>query len=100
MSSKVEELTLVAEMVDLEPEYVIRSADYFNSIEEAFNWLYVSEENPLRPYSKEKLIEVMASITIEQMEELNAKSVVEYMVLDDLHTYITKNGVAYLRIQR
>ncbi|WP_338469564.1 hypothetical protein R4Z10_12110 [Niallia sp. XMNu-256] len=98
--SKVEELELVADMVGLEPGYVMQEANYFSTIEEAFHWLYLSEENPLRPYNKEELINVMASITIEQMQELDANTVVEYMVLNDDHTYLTKTGVAYLRIVR
>ncbi len=97
---KIEELELVAEMVDLEPEYVIKEASYFSSKEKAFHWIFLSEENPVKPYSKEQLIEVMASITVEDMQDLKANSVIEYMLLDDVHTYITKSGVAYLRIQR
>lgn len=98
--SKVEELELLAEMVDLEPEYVKREATYFTSKEQAFHWIYLSEENPVKPYTKEELIKVMASITVEDMQDLKANSVMEYMLLDDVHTYITKSGVAYLRIQR
>jgi hypothetical protein len=98
--SKVEELELVADMVGLELGYVVEAADYFTSIDEAFHWIYLSEDNPLRPYSKEELIRVLASITVEDMQELDANSVAEYMVKEDKDTYITKSGVAYLRIQR
>ena len=42
----------------------------------------------------------MASITIEDMQELKANSVMEYMLIDDVHTYITNQVYAYLRIQR
>lgn len=98
--SKVEELELVADMVGLEPEYVVGEADYFTSIDAAFNWIYLSEENPLRPYSSEELINVLASITVEDLQDENANSVAEYMILQDKDSYITKTGVAYLRIQR
>jgi len=98
--SKVDELELVADMVGLEVGYVVEAANYFTSIEEAFHWLYLSEENPLRPYNHEELIEKLSSITVEQLKEENAESVAEYMVLIDDHTYMTKSGVAYLRIQR
>jgi hypothetical protein len=98
--SKVEELEMVADMVGLEADYVVEEADYFTSIDEAFHWLYLSEENPLRPYSKEELINILASVTVEDMEDEGVETVAEYMVLQDKDTYITKSGVAYLRIQR
>ena len=98
--SKVEELELVADMVGLEADYVVEEADFFKSVNEAFHWIYLSEENPLKPYSKEELINVLASITVEDLQEENANSVAEYMILQDKDTYITKSGVAYLRIQR
>ena len=98
--SKVEELELVADMVGLEADYVVEEADFFKSINDAFHWIYLSEENPLKPYSKEELINVLASITVEDLQDENANSVAEYMILQDTDTYITKSGVAYLRIQR
>ena len=79
--SKVEELELVADMVGLEADYVVEEADFFRSV-------------------KEELINVLASITVEDLQEENANSVAEYMILQDKDTYITKSGVAYLRIQR
>jgi ATP-dependent RNA circularization protein (DNA/RNA ligase family) len=98
--SKVEELVMVADMVGLESDYVVKEANYFKSINEAFHWIYLSEENPLKPYSKEELINVLASITVEDLQDENVNTVAEYMVLQDKDTYITKTGVAYLRIQR
>ena len=91
---------MVAEMVGLEFGYVLEAATYFSSLEEAFNWIYLSDENPIRPLSELDLIHQLASITIEQMQELNANTPAEYMVIDHDHTYITSAGIAYLRIQR
>ena len=34
------------------------------------------------------------------MKELNANTPAEYMVLNHDHTYITTEGIAYIRIQR
>ena len=97
---KLEDLEMVADMVGLDYGYVVEASTYFTSIEEAFNWIYLSEDNPNRPYSQEELINVLSSISIEQLEEQDVKTVAEYMVHNDDHTYIAKSGIAYLRIQR
>ena len=96
--SKLETMEKVADMVGLNVGYVVEAATYFRTIEEAFNWVYLSENNPYRPYDQNTLIKKMASITIEDLQDENVNSVMEYMVYDDLHTYITDSGIAYLRI--
>jgi hypothetical protein len=97
---KLEDLEMVADMVGLDYGYVVEATTYFTSMEDAFNWLYLSEDNPNRPYDQSELVKVLSSISIEQMEELGVKTVAEYMVHNDDHTYIGKSGIAYLRIQR
>ena len=96
--SKLDTMEKVADMVGLDFGYVVEAATYFRTIEEAFNWVYLSENNPHRPYDQNTLIKKMASITIEDLQDENVNSVMEYMIYDDLHTYITDSGIAYLRI--
>lgn len=96
--SKLETMEKVAEMVGLNVGYVVEAAAYFRNFEEAFNWIYLSEENPNRPYEQNALIKKMSSITVEDLQDEKVNSVIEYMVYDDTHTYITDTGIAYLRI--
>jgi hypothetical protein len=98
--NKVETMESVAEMVGLEFDYVLEAAMYFSSYEEAFNWIYLSEENPARPFSDTELINQLASVTLEKLQEEHANTPAEYMVLIHDHTYITKTGIAYLRITK
>lgn len=98
--NKVETMETVAEMVGLEVDYVYEAAMYFSSYEEAFNWIYLSDENPNRPFSDSELIKQLASVTLEKLQEEHANTPAEYMVLIADHTYITKTGIAYLRITR
>lgn len=98
--SKLETMEKVSEMVGLNVGYVVEAATYFRNFEEAFKWIYLSEDNPHRPYDKETLIKKMASVTAKDLQEYNAKNVLEYMVYDDMHTYITDTGIAYIRIIR
>jgi hypothetical protein len=98
--SKVETMETVADMVGLEFNYVFEEAMYFSSLEEAFNWIYLSDENPIRPFNEIELIKQLAGVTLEQMQEVHANTPGEYMVLIHDHTYITKTGIAYLRITR
>ncbi|WP_338447931.1 hypothetical protein R4Z09_16965 [Niallia oryzisoli] len=98
--SKLKTAEMVADMVGLDYGYVVEAIEYFKTIDEAFNWVFLSEENPTRPYTQEQLIQKLASVTKEDMEELNAKTAGEYLVIDADHTYITPYGVAYIRITR
>jgi hypothetical protein len=98
--NKVETMETVADMVGLEFNYVFEAAMYFSSFEEAFNWIYLSKENPNRPFSDSELIKQLALVTPEHMHEVHANTAGEYMVLINDHTYITKTGIAYLRITR
>lgn len=98
--NKVETMKTVAEMVGLEFSYVLEAATYFISLEEAFNWIYLSNDNPNRPYNDADLIKELAAVTVEQMEEMKANTPAEYMVLIHDHTYITLTGIAYLRITK
>jgi hypothetical protein len=98
--SKVETMQKVAEMVGLEFDYVLDAATYFNTLDEAFNWIYLSEDNPKRPFTDLDLIKALASVTLEKMQEVHANTPAEYMVLIHDHTYITDTGIAYLSITR
>lgn len=98
--NKVETMETVADMVGLEFNFVYEAAMYFSSFEEAFHWIYLSKENPNRPFSDFELIKELSSVTAEQMLEAHANTPGEYMVLIHDHTYITKTGIAYLRITR
>jgi len=98
--SKLKTAEMVADMVGLDYGYVVEAIEYFKSIDEAFNWVFLSEENAMRPYTQEQLIQKLASVTIEDMQEVNAKTAKEYLVIDADHTYITPHGVAYIRITR
>jgi hypothetical protein len=89
---------MVAEMVGLEFGYVLEASNFFNSFDEAFNWIYLSEHN--YELNQQDLIKQLSSVTIEQMQEVGANTPAEYMVLDHDHTYITTEGIAYLRITR
>ena len=89
---------MVAEMVGLDYGYVLEAATYFSTLDEAFEWIYLSENN--FEYSQLDIIKQLSHVTIEQMKELNANTPAEYMVLNHDHTYITTEGIAYLRIQR
>lgn len=96
--SKMKMMEKVAEMTGLNVGYVVEATAYFHHFEEAFNWIYLSEENPNRPDSQEELIKKMAGITIENLQEEKVHSVIEYMVYEDPHTYMTDSGIAYLCI--
>lgn len=98
MMNKREAAEMVAEMVGLDFGYVLEAATYFSTLEEAFNWIYLSENN--FEYSQLDIINQLSNVTIEQMKELNANTPAEYLVLNHDHTYITTAGIAYLRIQR
>jgi hypothetical protein len=98
--SKLETMEMVSEMTGLYFGYVVEAATYFKNFEEAFSWLYLSEGNPHRTLNQSDLIKKISSITIEEMQELHANTPLEYMVLIDDHTYITKTGIAYLRITK
>ncbi|WP_394231530.1 hypothetical protein [Niallia oryzisoli] len=98
--SKLKAAEMVADMVGLDYGYVVEAIEYFKTVDEAFNWIFLSEENPLRPYTQEQLVQKLASVTIEDMQEVNAKTAGEYLVIDADHTYLTPYGVAYIRITR
>ncbi|KAA9021690.1 hypothetical protein [Niallia endozanthoxylica] len=98
--NKLKTAEMVADMVGLDYGYVVEAIEYFKSIDEAFNWIFLSEENPMRPYTQEQLTQKLASVTIEDMQEANAKTAGEYLVIDADHTYLTPYGVAYIRITR
>src|SRR3954469_5214729 len=89
---------MVADMVGLEFGYVLEAANYFNSLDEAFAWVYLSGHD--YELSQQELIKKLSSVTIEQMQEVGANTPAEYMVLDHDHTYTTTEGVTYLRITR
>jgi hypothetical protein len=89
---------MVAEMVGLEYGYVLEAATYFSTLDEAFEWIYLSEDN--FEYSQLDVIKQLSNVTIEEMKELNANTPAEYMVLNHDHTYLTTEGVAYIRITR
>lgn len=89
---------MVAEMVGLDYGYVLEAATYFSTIEEAFDWIFLSENN--FEYSQLDIIKQLSQVTIEEMKELNANTPAEYMVLNHDHTYFTTEGIAYIRIQR
>ncbi len=57
-------------------------------------------ESPDHVDNYEDFIKQLSVITVEQMQELNAKTPAEYMVMDHLHTYITTAGIGYLRITK
>ena len=96
--SKRETMQMVSEMTDLYFGYTVEATTYFEKFEKAFNWLYLSEDNPHRSLSPLELIEEMSSITVEEMQELQANTPLEYMVKADDHTFITPKGIGYLRI--
>jgi hypothetical protein len=98
--SRFETMEMVSEMTGLHFGYVVEAATYFTNYEEAFNWLYLSEDNPHRTLNRSDLINKISFITIEDMEELHANTPLEYMVFNDDHTYSTKTGIAYLRITK
>jgi hypothetical protein len=98
--NKVETMKKVAEMTGLEFEYVLGAAGFFNTLDEAFNWIFLSNENSNRPFSDLDLIKELAAVTVEKMQEAHANTPAEYLVLNHDHTYLTETGVAYLRIQR
>ncbi|MCQ6275158.1 hypothetical protein JMM81_09305 [Bacillus sp. V3B] len=87
-----------AEMVGLDFGYVLEAANYFNSLDETFNWIYLTGHN--YELSQQDLIKQLSAVTVEQMKEVGANTPAEYMVLDHDHTYITSEGIAYLRITR
>ena len=89
---------MVAEMVGLDYGYVLEAATYFSTLDEAFDWIYLSENN--FEYSQLDIIKQLSQVTIEEMKELNANTPAEYMVLNHDHTYLTAEGIAYIRIQR
>jgi hypothetical protein len=96
--SKLETMYMVSEMTGLYEGYVVEASEYFQSFEEAFHWLYLSKDNPYHTPNPSELVRKISSITIEDMQEKNANSPLEYMVLDNDHTYITPKGIAYLRV--
>ncbi len=89
---------MVAEMVGLDYGYVMEAATYFSNFDEAFNWIYLSENN--FEFSQLDIIKQLSKVTIDEMKELDANTPAEYMVLNHDHTYITTEGIAYIRIQR
>jgi hypothetical protein len=98
--SKRDTMTIVSEMLGLYFGYVIEAATYFRNYQEAFDWLYLSGDNPHQTLNQEELLNKMASISMEEMQEVHANTLLEYMVLTDDHTYVTEKGIAYLRIIR
>lgn len=98
--SKRDTMTIVSERLGLYFGYVIEAATYFRNYEEAFDWLFLSGDNPHQTLNKEELLNKMASISMEEMQEVQANTLLEYMVLTDDHTYVTDKGIAYLRIIR
>jgi hypothetical protein len=89
---------MVAEMVGLDFGYVLEAATYFNTIDEAFDWIYLSENN--FEYSQLDIIKQLSNVTIQEMKELDANTPAEYLVVNNDHTYITTEGIAYIRIKR
>ena len=51
-------------------------------------------------YSQLRYHQTIIRVTIEEMKELNANTPAEYMVLNHDHTYLTTEGIAYIRIKR
>lgn len=98
--SKRDTMTIVSERLGLHFGYVIEAATYFRNYQEAFDWLYLSGDHPHQTLNQEDLIDKMATISLEEMQEVNANTPLEYMVITDDHTYITDKGIAYLRIIR
>ncbi|WP_428910788.1 hypothetical protein [Niallia sp. Krafla_26] len=98
--SKRETMQMVSDMTDLYFGYTVEATTYFESYEKVFNWLYLSEDNPHRTLDPIELIKIMSSITIEDMQELEADTPLEYMVKVDDHTFITPKGIGYLRITK
>lgn len=96
--SKRETLQMVSEMTNLYFGYTAEATTYFKNYEEAFNWLYLSEDNPHRTLDPLELIKQMSSITIEDMRELEVNTPLEYMVKADDHIFVTPKGIGYLRI--
>ena len=82
--SKRDTMTIVSDRLGLYFGYVIEAATYFPGFQEAFEWLYLSGENPHQTLN----------------QEVQANTLLEYMVLTDDHTYVTDKGIAYLRIIR
>ena len=98
--SKRDTMTIVSERLGLYFGYVVEAATYFPGYQEAFEWLFLSGENPHQTLNQEELLKKMASISREEMQEVQANTLLEYMVLTDDHTYVTDTGIAYLRIIR
>ena len=97
--SKLETMEMVSEMTGLDFGYVVEAASYFRNYNEAFNYLYLSEESPDRLEPAE-LIKQLSSVTVQQMQDINVNTPLEYLVMDNRHTYITPKGIGYLRITR
>lgn len=84
----------ISKEFDIDKQILIDECCFYNDLNEVFEYIYLDENDNYSDYIN--TIRMMAQVTIEEMQEIGANNIAEYLALTWDWLYITPYG--YVKI--